>query len=165
MSSLVYVYGTLIIIVITFLIYLYNDGFAQSICFLIPYLDKKPEKKMECFNYLLPSWDANQTWLVFCLAALYGAFPGIFSTLIPRLYSEMFCLLFLFIIRGACIEFIFKEKVFYKQIELINLTNENFDVCTPAFDVTPSELISGIITEKGIAKYPYSVSLLEHKNA
>ncbi len=51
------------------------------------------------------------------------------------------------------------------SINKINLTNENFDVCTPAFDVTPSELISGIITEKGIAKYPYSVSLLEHKNA
>jgi len=46
-----------------------------------------------------------------------------------------------------------------------NLTNQKFDVCTPAFDVTPSELISGIITEKGVAKFPFNISLLEQKNA
>lgn len=34
-------------------------------------------------------------------------------------------------------------------------------VFSPAFDVTPSELITGIITEKGIAKYPYTISLKE----
>ena len=44
------------------------------------------------------------------------------------------------------------------------LTNEKFDVSTPAFDVTPSELIAGIITENGIAKYPYEQSLHELNN-
>lgn len=34
-------------------------------------------------------------------------------------------------------------------------------VFNPAFDVTPNELITGIITEKGIAKPPYDVSLKE----
>ena len=29
----------------------------------------------------------------------------------------------------------------------------------PAFDVTEAELISGIITEKGICRYPYTESL------
>ena len=32
-------------------------------------------------------------------------------------------------------------------------------VCNPAFDVTPHELIAGIITEKGIAREPYTESL------
>ena len=37
----------------------------------------------------------------------------------------------------------------------------NIKVFNPAFDVTPNELISGIITEKGIARAPYDISLKE----
>jgi methylthioribose-1-phosphate isomerase len=33
---------------------------------------------------------------------------------------------------------------------------EKYDTYTPAFDVTPSHLISGIITEKGIYSFPYN---------
>ena len=32
-------------------------------------------------------------------------------------------------------------------------------VYNPAFDVTPNELIAGIITEKGIARAPFTESL------
>ena len=45
------------------------------------------------------------------------------------------------------------------RIKGIQFTIENIDVTTPAFDVTPAELIDGIITEKGIAKFPYKDSL------
>ena len=41
----------------------------------------------------------------------------------------------------------------------VKFTIEDIDVTTPAFDITPAELIAGIITEKGIAKYPYKESL------
>lgn len=34
-------------------------------------------------------------------------------------------------------------------------------VYNPAFDVTPNELVTGIITEKGIARAPYDISLKE----
>ncbi|QAR33147.1 S-methyl-5-thioribose-1-phosphate isomerase [Geovibrio thiophilus] len=37
---------------------------------------------------------------------------------------------------------------------------ENIKVCNPAFDVTPNELITGIITEKGIIKAPYGETLV-----
>ena len=36
---------------------------------------------------------------------------------------------------------------------------EGIDVINPAFDMTPPELISGIITEKGVAKPPYEESI------
>ncbi len=36
---------------------------------------------------------------------------------------------------------------------------EGIDVINPAFDMTPPELISGIITEKGIAKPPFEESI------
>ena len=37
---------------------------------------------------------------------------------------------------------------------------DGIDVINPAFDMTPPELISGIITENGIAKPPYEESIL-----
>ena len=36
---------------------------------------------------------------------------------------------------------------------------DDISVINPAFDMTPPELISGIITEKGIAEYPYEESI------
>jgi len=36
---------------------------------------------------------------------------------------------------------------------------DGINVINPAFDITPPELISGIITEKGVAKPPYDVSI------
>jgi methylthioribose-1-phosphate isomerase len=51
------------------------------------------------------------------------------------------------------------------RIKGVQFTIENIDVTTPAFDVTPAELIHGIITEKGMAKYPYKGSLTEQRNA
>lgn len=36
---------------------------------------------------------------------------------------------------------------------------DDIDVINPAFDMTPPELISGIITEKGVAKPPYEQSI------
>lgn len=51
------------------------------------------------------------------------------------------------------------------RIKGVQFTVEDIDVATPAFDVTPSELINGIITEKGIAKYPYKESLEKQRYA
>ena len=45
------------------------------------------------------------------------------------------------------------------RINGVQFTVEDIEVTTPAFDVTPAELIQGIITEKGIAEYPYKNSL------
>jgi len=36
---------------------------------------------------------------------------------------------------------------------------DGINVINPAFDITPPELISGIITEKGIAQPPYDESI------
>jgi len=34
-------------------------------------------------------------------------------------------------------------------------------VCSPAFDVTPNDLVAAIITEQGVARAPYAQSLAE----
>jgi len=51
------------------------------------------------------------------------------------------------------------------RIKGMQFTIEDIDVTTPAFDVTPAELIHGIITEKGVAIYPYKESLQDQRNA
>ena len=51
------------------------------------------------------------------------------------------------------------------RVKDFQFTIEDIEVETPAFDVTPANLITGIITEKGIAKYPFRKSLMDHKNA
>jgi len=51
------------------------------------------------------------------------------------------------------------------RIKNVQFTIEDINVTTPAFDVTPAKLIHGIITEKGVAKYPYKKSLEDQRNA
>jgi len=41
----------------------------------------------------------------------------------------------------------------------IQLAPEGADVSNYAFDVTPNDLVTAIITEKGVARAPYSESL------
>ena len=46
------------------------------------------------------------------------------------------------------------------HIEGIQIAPEGMDVYNPAFDVTPWENITGIITEKGIVRVPYKESII-----
>lgn len=43
----------------------------------------------------------------------------------------------------------------------VHIAPEGIQVMNPAFDVTPAELVRAIITEAGIARPPYSVSLVQ----
>lgn len=49
------------------------------------------------------------------------------------------------------------------HIESVRIAPEGMDVFNPAFDVTPSENITGIITEKGIVRPPYRENILKLK--
>lgn len=48
-----------------------------------------------------------------------------------------------------------------KEVFGVQVAPAEVPVYNPAFDVTPSKLITGIITEKGIVTSPYSVNLLK----
>ena len=56
------------------------------------------------------------------------------------------------------------EERSYEEVSHINgktVCAEGIRFLNPAFDVTPNELITGIITEKGILREPYEVSIKE----
>jgi methylthioribose-1-phosphate isomerase len=46
------------------------------------------------------------------------------------------------------------------HIANVRIAPEGVDVLNPAFDLTPGELVSGIITEKGVLYPPYNLSVL-----
>ncbi|MFI5237902.1 MAG: S-methyl-5-thioribose-1-phosphate isomerase [Ignavibacteriales bacterium] len=52
------------------------------------------------------------------------------------------------------IEYRNKNELFY--VENILITPEHQNAFTPAFDVTPAHLISGIVTEEGLFTFPYN---------
>jgi methylthioribose-1-phosphate isomerase len=47
-----------------------------------------------------------------------------------------------------------KEEI--TKIKNVQITKNSYDVYSPAFDVTPNNLIKGIITEKTLHKPPYN---------
>jgi len=55
---------------------------------------------------------------------------------------------------GIVIEYRSSKEIFYIGETLISPENNN--AFTPAFDVTPAHLISGIITEEGLFSFPYN---------
>ena len=50
----------------------------------------------------------------------------------------------------------FRDKKELNSFKNVQITSERYNVFAPAFDVTPNEVITGIITEKGLHKFPYN---------
>lgn len=98
---------SLLIVLISFSMYLIQEGQTLMLCILAPAYGS--QKKTQIVNYLLPSWDGNQTWLVLSIALLYGAFPGFFAQFLSKYYLFFISLVILLILRGACIEFYAKS--------------------------------------------------------
>ncbi len=57
---------------------------------------------------------------------------------------------------GEEIEIEFRHQEELLSINGYRIAPDNYKAFTPAFDVTPSHLISGIITEEGIFNFPYN---------
>ncbi len=60
---------------------------------------------------------------------------------------------------GSCITIEERDPDEVRKIQGIPVTPEHARVANPAFDVTPHRLVSAIITERGVARAPYSESL------
>ncbi|KAK5999930.1 hypothetical protein QM012_005018 [Aureobasidium pullulans] len=52
-------------------------------------------------------------------------------------------------IKGPCVKGVSLDL---KQIETVSIAANGIDVWNPAFDVTPAELIDGVVTEKGVVE-------------
>jgi cytochrome d ubiquinol oxidase subunit II len=93
--------------------YVVLDGFALGIGILNPWLSAK--ERDIAISVLLPTWDGNQTWLVFSLAAFYGMFPKGFAYIMPHIYLPALLMGLMLLFRGVCFEFRLKSKAGIKN--------------------------------------------------
>ena len=57
---------------------------------------------------------------------------------------------------GKDIEIEYRSGSELLSIHQTQITSSEYDAFTPAFDITPAHLITGIITEEGIFNFPYN---------
>jgi cytochrome d ubiquinol oxidase subunit II len=98
----------LIIIAFGLLLYVVLNGFALGVGILFPFFNK--EQRDIATSVLLPTWDGNQTWLVFSLACFYGMFPIAFAYIFPKIYMSATLLAVAILLRGICFEFRLKSS-------------------------------------------------------
>ncbi|WP_426356435.1 cytochrome d ubiquinol oxidase subunit II [Burkholderia sp. R-40] len=84
-------------------IYVMLDGFDLGIGLLFPFFDAKAERQV-MLDTVAPVWDGNETFLVLGGAGLYGAFPVVYSTLLPANYLPLILMVVGLIFRGAAFE-------------------------------------------------------------
>lgn len=63
---------------------------------------------------------------------------------------------------GACIEIEERSSNEVRYIQGVPIAPDNVPVFNPAFDVTPAELISAIVTEHGVIERPDTVKMATH---
>jgi len=90
-------------------IYVMLDGFDLGIGLLFPFFESKTDREV-MMNSVAPVWDGNETFLVLGGAGLYGAFPVVYSTLLPANYLPLILMVVGLIFRGAAFELRAKAK-------------------------------------------------------
>jgi len=98
-----------LIIAFGVILYVLLGGFDLGIG-ILSILIRDPHQKDIAVSTILPVWDGNQTWLVFGGAALYGAFPLAFSTILPLMYIPILVMVISLLFRGITFEFRLKAE-------------------------------------------------------
>ncbi|CAB3809366.1 Cytochrome bd-I ubiquinol oxidase subunit 2 [Paraburkholderia ultramafica] len=83
--------------------YVVLDGFDLGVGLIFPFFPDDGERDM-MMHAIAPVWDGNETWLVLGGAALYGAFPVVYSIALSALYLPIIFMLICLIFRGVAFE-------------------------------------------------------------
>ncbi|WP_445143351.1 cytochrome d ubiquinol oxidase subunit II [Dyella sp. Tek66A03] len=84
-------------------LYVMLDGFDLGVGLLLPFFERAEDHHV-MLSTVAPVWDGNETFLVLGGAALYAAFPVVYSTLLPANYLPLVLMLVGLIFRGAAFE-------------------------------------------------------------
>ncbi|MDV6319112.1 cytochrome d ubiquinol oxidase subunit II [Chromohalobacter sp. HP20-39] len=98
-----------VIIAFGVIMYVLMDGFDLGLGILFPFAPDEDARDV-MMNSVAPVWDGNETWLVLGGAGLIGAFPLVYSILLPAMYIGVFLMLAGLIFRGVAFEFRFKSR-------------------------------------------------------
>ena len=86
------------------ILYVVLDGISLGVGLLFPAAGDENGRTI-LMATIAPVWDANQTWLVFGGAAIFAAFPVLFSVLASALYIPLMTFIMGLIFRGVTFEF------------------------------------------------------------
>ena len=84
--------------------YVILDGISLGVGLLFPAARDESERNT-MMQSIAPVWDANETWLVFGGAAIFVAFPIVYSILSTALYVPLMAFIMGLIFRGVTFEF------------------------------------------------------------
>jgi cytochrome d ubiquinol oxidase subunit II len=97
------------------IIYSTTAGFDFGVTMLMPFMNRHPKFKDNdaerrlILNTIAPTWDGNQTWLVFAGGALFVIWPAVYGAVFSGLYFLMFTILWAFFLRPP--GFDYREKL------------------------------------------------------
>src|SRR5690242_18708077 len=92
------------LLAISILIYLVLDGFDIGEVMLFG-LTSRAARRGAMLSTIAPVWDGNETWLVVAGVIMWGAFPVVYSMLMPAFYIPVVVMLLGLILRGVAFEF------------------------------------------------------------
>lgn len=87
-----------VMIGLVLIIYGATAGFDFGVTIISPFLKKNEERRV-LLNTIAPTWDGNQTWLVFAGGALFVIWPVVYATIFSGLYAVMLFILWSFFLR------------------------------------------------------------------
>ena len=94
-----------VLIAAVLVIYATTAGFDFGVTLLMPFLRRKAtfiendEERRVLLNTIAPTWDGNQTWLVFAGGALFVIWPPVYGATFSGMYALMLCVLWSFFLR------------------------------------------------------------------
>lgn len=97
------------VLALSILLYVLLDGFDLGVGMLFPFAPDESGRR-GLLAAISPVWDGNETWLIISAATLFGAFPMVFSILLPAFYLPMFLMLAGLVLRGVAFEFRYKTE-------------------------------------------------------
>jgi cytochrome d ubiquinol oxidase subunit II len=134
------------------IMYVILDGFDLGIGVLFPWIHDEKQRDI-MMQTAMPVWDGNETWMVLGGSLLYGAFPVVYSTLLPTLYMPLLLMLAALVLRGVAFEFRFKAHEYRYRWSI-----------TFAAGSTIAAFCQGLILGTFVQGYGVSTDLLIIKN-
>ena len=94
-----------LLIFIVLLLYATTAGMDFGVTMYLPFASRHKNfadadvDRRAMLNTIAPTWDGNQTWLVFAGGCLFGIWPMVYSTLFSALYPAFLLILYSFFLR------------------------------------------------------------------
>lgn len=87
-----------VIVGLMLMVYASTAGYDAGITMMMPFQKREIDKRI-LLNISAPTWDGNQTWIVFAGGALFVVWPVVYSTAFSGMYAAMLCILWSLFLR------------------------------------------------------------------